>query len=206
MICLSLEDWRRLWGKSDPDIVGIYDDLVIRYGEPRRFYHTLEHVADCLAEFKSVQDLVSHPRDVELALWFHDVVYDPRRGDNVERSAEYAVNALGRFLDEGSMLRVRELILATRHDGVVSGLDMGLVVDVDLAILGKPPDVFQRYEEAIRKEYSWVPWRDFCAGRASILKGFLGREHIYNTDVFRTRYEKQARRNLNHAIERLEMK
>jgi predicted metal-dependent HD superfamily phosphohydrolase len=140
---------------------------------------------------------------VELALWFHDVVYDPRRGDNVEMSASYAVDALEMLVDEGSLRRVRELILATGHIGVVSGVDMGLVVDVDLAILGKPPIIYQRYEEAIRKEYSWVPLGDFSAGRASILRGFLEREHIYHTDVFRVRYEEQARQNLSHSIERL---
>jgi predicted metal-dependent HD superfamily phosphohydrolase len=192
-----------LWGRSDPEVMSVYDDLVTRYSEPWRFYHTIEHVADCLIELKTASGLAVHPCDVELALWFHDVVYDPRRGDNVERSAEYAADALEGLLDEESLSRVGDLILATRHDGVVSGVDMGLVVDVDLAILGKPQDVFQGYEEAIKKEYSWVPWGDFCAGRTRILRGFLEREHIYNTDEFRMRYEEQARHNLNYAIERL---
>ena len=130
------------------------------YGESGRFYHTLDHVAACLVEFMGVAGLAVHPFEVRLALWFHDVVYDARGGDNVEKSVDYTVNALAGMIDEGSLSRVCELIYATRHDDFVSGWDMGLVADIDLSILGKPRSVFDKYEEEIRLEYNWVPLED----------------------------------------------
>ena len=198
-------DWLSLWKdrKDKSKIVEVYDGLVERYGEPGRFYHTLDHVAACLVEYEGVSGLAVHSFEVKLALWFHDVVYDPRVGDNVEKSVDYTVDVLAGLIDEASLIRVCELIYATRHDGCVSGWDMGLVVDIDLSILGKPWGVFEKYEKAIRMEYSWVPLEKYCKGRAKILNGFLERDYIYHSGYFRWRYEEQARSNLENSIKSL---
>ena len=66
----------------------LYDALVARYSEPHRRYHTLQHLAECFAAFDEIAHLAEHPADVELALWFHDAIYDTRRSDNEQRSAE----------------------------------------------------------------------------------------------------------------------
>ena len=196
-------DWLSLWGDEEDKFVDVYDGLVEMYGEAGRFYHNLDHVASCLVEFDGVSGLAVHSFEVQLALWFHDVVYDARGGDNVERSVDYAVDALGGLIDEVSLSRVCELIYATRHDGCVSWWDMGLVVDIDLSILGKPWGVFEKYEKAIRLEYGWVPLEDYCKGRAGILGGFLERDYIYYSGYFRWMYEEQARRNLEYSIDSL---
>ena len=75
----------------------VYADLDWRYRGPGRFYHTWEHVADCLAELEASPGLCDRPEAVELALWFHDAVYDPRAGDNEARSAELLREAAGRL-------------------------------------------------------------------------------------------------------------
>lgn len=206
MVSLSLEDWMSLWRErgDESKVMAVFNGVVERYSEKDRFYHSLMHVAACLEEFKLVSGLAVHPFEVELALWFHDVVYDSRRGDNVEKSVEYATYVLDELIDSDSLCRVCDLIYATKHDSSVSGWDMGLLVDIDLAILGKPTDVFDKYEKCIRMEYSWVPFEKYCKGRAEILRGFLGREYIYNTGYFRWKYEMQARRNLMHSILNLE--
>ena len=201
LVSLSIEDWKSLWGDEEDKFVDVYDGVVEMYGEPGRFYHTLGHVDACLVEFDRVSGSAVHSFEVRLALWFHDVVYDPGRGDNVERSVDYAVDALAGLIDDASLSRVCDLIYATRHDGCVSGWDMGLVVDIDLSILGKPWRVFEKYEEEIRKEYSWVPLEDYCKGRAGVLGGFLDRDFIYYSGYFRWRYEERARCNLAYSIE-----
>ena len=61
------------------------DALLARYSEPHRRYHTLQHLAECFAAFDEIADLAQHPADVELALWFHDAIYDTRRSDNEQR-------------------------------------------------------------------------------------------------------------------------
>ena len=167
---------------------GLLDRLRERYAEPHRHYHTLEHIAHCLEEFDPRQ--AADPEAVELAIWFHDAIYDTRRHDNEERSAEWLLQEMP------EARRAAGLILVTKHHRA-STPDEALLVDVDLAILGQPEERFERYERQIREEYSWVPEPIFREKRAAILRGFLERPYIYGTEAFRAKYEAAARRNLS---------
>jgi predicted metal-dependent HD superfamily phosphohydrolase len=166
-------------------------ELRARYAEPQRHYHTLAHIEHCLEEFDPRQ--AADPEAVELALWFHDAVYDPRRPDNEEKSAAWLLEVLP------EARRAAALILVTKHHRA-STPDEALLVDVDLAILGQPEPRFDLYERQIRAEYAWVPEDVFRRKRGEILRGFLGRPSIYQTDTFRAKYEAQARRNLERSL------
>ena len=191
--------WRRLGGDAPPE--GLFPALARAYAEPHRAYHTAAHIADCLEQLAPARHLAERPDEVELALWFHDAVYDPRAGDNEARSAEWAATAL---LSGGAPSRVADrvsaLILSTRHQATPPGRDAELLGDVDLSILGRSEDAFDRYDREIRVEYEWVPEATYREARAEVLDRFLRREFIYQTDHFRGRYEGQARRNLRRAI------
>jgi len=194
--------WAETWsllGLAPPS--GPLALLVERHREPHRHYHVLGHVLDCLGKAAASRSIQRRPAAVELALWFHDAVYDTRRADNEERSAELAAAQLARLVGEDLVAEVRELVLATRHraDPPPSG-DAAVVADVDLTILGEPPDRFDAYQAAIRREYSWVPSFVYRRRRARLLEGFLARERIYATDRFHERYEAAARRNLTRAL------
>lgn len=161
--------------------------LKARYAEPHRKYHTLEHIEHCLREFDPRQ--AREPEAVEAAIWFHDAVYDTRRHDNEEKSAELLLS----LLPEAK--RAAELVLVTKHHRA-STPDETLLVDIDLAILGQPAERFDRYEREIREEYAWVPEAIFREKRGQILQGFLDRPFIYGTEFFRATYEAAARANL----------
>ena len=194
--------WRRMGGRSDP--AAHFATLQRRYAEPQRAYHTLEHISDCLAQFDYVSPQAICPDEVELALWLHDVIYDPQAADNEERSARWAVD----LLQEGGvsaacMAWVGELILATRHTGAPDEPDARLVADIDLSILGRSPEVFAVYEDRIRVEYQWVAEDIYRRERARILETFLARVSIYQTPFFKERYEVQARENLKQLLRKL---
>jgi predicted metal-dependent HD superfamily phosphohydrolase len=78
-----------------------------------------------------------------------------------------------------------------------------VVVDIDLSILGAPPETFDAYQEAIREEYSWVPGFLYRRKRKKILRSFLTRDRIFTTDFFFGRYEERARQNLEGAVKTL---
>jgi predicted metal-dependent HD superfamily phosphohydrolase len=178
-----------------------YAALLAAYSEKHRHYHTVEHIDHCLHELDSEIALANEPAEVELALWFHDAVYDPYRSDNEQKSADLACSLLQRHrMDPKRIARVRAHILATRHEAPATTPDSQLVVDIDLSILGTPDAVYSRFEENVREEYRWVPSMIFRRKRAEILNSFLMRPHIYYTEPFRTKYEAQARRNLSAAI------
>ena len=169
-----------------------------------RHYHTAAHLEACLQEFDQVRDLALHISEVELALWFHDVVYIPWRSDNEARSAALAAGMMtAGGADSAAIHRVVTSIMATRHQDRAPNGDAALVVDIDLSILGRPEDVYQEFERNVRREYWWVSRRKFAAGRCAILESFLKRPSIYRFPEFQRRYEVPARLNLAAAMARL---
>jgi predicted metal-dependent HD superfamily phosphohydrolase len=194
--------WREVWQTvtgSDGD--PIFDELQIRYAEPHRAYHTLEHIGECLLYLDSTGHLLKRPIEVELAVWFHDAIYDPRRSDNEEQSALLAENQLqSAGVDRVVADRTAELIRLTTHERDDLIGDEAILCDVDLAILGAEPERFERYDAAIRKEYNWVPEAIYRIERCRVLERFLNRPHIYHNRFFSDRLEQRARENLTQAI------
>jgi predicted metal-dependent HD superfamily phosphohydrolase len=179
----------------------VYAELIARHCEPHRRYHTVQHLDECFLALDQVQP---HSPDVELALWFHDAIYDTHRADNEALSAALARDtALGLGVAPGPAQRIADLILCTRHAVEPEGLDAEALVDVDLSILGAASARFDEYECQVRREYSWVPEETFRKRRAEVLRQFLARSHIYSTRAFRERYEPAARANLARSLEAL---
>jgi predicted metal-dependent HD superfamily phosphohydrolase len=199
------ELWMRLGAAGNPQVV--YGELVTRYSEKHRAFHNLNHIGECLTEFQAACGLAINNKAVELAIWLHDVIYDPRRHDNEEESATFAGNiCLKAGLADGFALEVKRLILATKHTAAPRDNDAAIIVDVDLSILGQSSDKFDQYEKAIESEYSWVPKDAFFEGRAKVLKSFLERHSIYSTQYFREKYEAQARENLARSLDVLNLR
>ncbi|HAB16929.1 MAG TPA: hypothetical protein DCE44_10815 [Verrucomicrobiales bacterium] len=181
-----------------------YVRLSAAYSETHRYYHNQQHIFECLAEFASARCLARQPGIVDLALWFHDAVYDPRSSDNEERSAELAQRSCADAgLSQDAARTVAQLVMATKTHECTGDLDAAMMVDVDLSILGRDVDRFCEYERQIRQEYAWVPDPIFASKRAEILNRFLSRPRLFTTDWFFRKYELQARQNLELSIQNL---
>jgi predicted metal-dependent HD superfamily phosphohydrolase len=200
-----LPRWRAVWrvlGAADEGGY-VYADLVVRYAEPHRAYHSLGHVDDCLYHLDVARHWIKRPAETELALWFHDAVYDPQRADNEEQAARLAEEVLSsNGLEPDAVWRIGELIRLTTHERDDLTGDAAMLCDIDLTILGASPEHFDRYDSAIRREYDWVPEEVFRIERGRVLARFLERPRIYQTPFFRGRLEKQARANLLQALRR----
>jgi predicted metal-dependent HD superfamily phosphohydrolase len=200
-----LSRWAEPWKELGLEVsMELHADLRHRYSEPHRAYHTLHHLAECMQLLEQTRGLAQHPAEVEIALWFHDAIYDPRKTDNEQRSAEWAQRALRRY---GASIavqdRVTELIMVTTHQGGVEGADARLMSDIDLAILGAGRARFDEYERQVRREYRHVPHATYKPERRRLLTAFLERPRIYHTEWFRERRETMARSNLQRALNRL---
>jgi predicted metal-dependent HD superfamily phosphohydrolase len=182
----------------------LLEEVARRYAEPHRAYHNLEHVHDCLTQLELGRHLLVRAAEVEIAVWFHDAIYDPRRSDNEERSALWAEEALraGGVPGEAA-IRVANLIRLTTHEQEGLTGDGAVLCDADLSILGAAPGRFERYERQIREEYAWVPQAVYREKRGEVLAGFLRRRAIYQTRPFIERYEAQARENLEWILRHL---
>jgi predicted metal-dependent HD superfamily phosphohydrolase len=192
--------WRQLGARLAPD----FTEIVARYSEPHRAYHTLEHLLECLAWLAVSRDFAERAYEVELALFYHDVVYDPWRTDNENRSAKlFRFHARASHLPEAQTARIASLIEGTATHGASHG-DGALLNDIDLAVLGASPHGYARYECQIRREYEHVEEPMFRAGRERILRAFLEWPSIYSTPFFGQRLETQARTNLSRSLAALQ--
>lgn len=179
----------------------MFERVRAAYSEPHRHYHTVAHIEACLRELESVRYLAESDHEVEAALWFHDLVYDPRASDNERRSADLASLFFAREgVSDSAVARVRSHVLATSHNGEPKDSNSCLVVDVDLSTLGQCTETYGHFERMVRTEYLWVPWNAYRQRRAEILGSFLQRESIFFTESVRNRYEAVARVNLGRAI------
>ncbi len=178
--------------------------LLAAYAESHRYYHTLEHLTECMMHLDAALP-ASHTKDeIELALWFHDAVYDPHSDKNEYDSACWAKTFIEEVSNASALAgTVFSLVMATTHGAAHACEQARWVVDVDLSILGSCEARYTRFEKSVRKEYSWVPEAEFRARRSEILQGFLLRDAIYATQHFRILLEENARRNLQFAITEL---
>lgn len=194
--------WRRLQAAAPPE--RLFEELIARYCESHRRYHTVQHLDECFEKFGEIETQATHAGEIELALWFHDAFYDPRRQDNESKSADWARSvAVEAGLPAIAADRIHALVMATVHEAVPSAGDQRILVDVDLSILGAPQARFDEYEGQVREEYEWVPLEAFRNRRRAILEQFLARPSIFGTPTFIDRYEGRARRNLERSIARL---
>jgi predicted metal-dependent HD superfamily phosphohydrolase len=148
-------------------------ELRTAWSEPHRNYHDGRHLRECLALCSSWQGQCERAVEVALALWFHDAIYEPAGADSELQSAAWAARALAKAgVSSEVAQRVYELVMATRHQAPVEGLDAQLLVDVDLAILGSPEVRFLAYDSDIRKEFARVAEARYRAGRRDVFSRF----------------------------------
>jgi predicted metal-dependent HD superfamily phosphohydrolase len=173
------------------------------YGAPERRYHGLSHLDFLFRELDRRSP--AEPLRLAFSAWYHDLVYDPQRGDNEARSAEIAREALPKLgADAGLAERVASLIEATAdHLAGGSDADDDLFLDMDFCILGAPAAIYDAYAEGVRQEYAWAPDDLYAAGRSDFLKRALERERLFLTDVYEQEFGDRARKNIARELSAL---
>lgn len=181
--------------------------LRARYAEPHRAYHTQAHVDAMLAGLQDVLGIVVHADAVELAIWYHDAIYDPAAGDNEVSSAALLRTEMTGLADRALLDRAEHLVLCTVDHRIPSGLpselhqDAAVFLDLDMAVLGANAAAFDAYEGGIAAEYVPV-YGDarFAAGRTRFLQEMLKRPLLFQSDAFHRRYDAAARDNMRRAL------
>ena len=191
--------WCRACNASEAEAEKVWPDLSALYQESHRHYHTLAHIAASLAELDATGKGTT---ELEGAIWFHDVIYEPTRADNEDASITWFVNVIGAWLAPATRNTIARLIAATdfrkpRNDNP----DEALMVDIDLAILSADWPVYDTYRRSVRREYAHVPDEAFRSGRAKVMASFLAAP-VYRTPDFTPR-ETRAQGNITREIAEL---
>ncbi|MBU1220934.1 metal-dependent hydrolase [Myxococcota bacterium] len=194
---------QKRWERTFPGEIEEFQIIQAKYSEPHRYYHTLKHVYDCIRLLDSLTVEISRI-EVETALWFHDVVYDPKRKDNEHASAEFfKSHRVSAIFDTEFRQRICRMIENTACHLSDQSIDESIMIDIDLSILGSSFEKYNEYAELIRLEYSFVDDDTYRNGRKKVLESFLSREFIYSTPPFRQTHEKNARNNILSEIKTL---
>lgn len=185
------------------------------YSQSHRHYHNINHINFCLAELEKYEQAIQSLNDLQLlkivthAIWWHDAIYNPYSSINEESSEDlfrdyhHDVSSVLTF-DEREC--VREAIRATKYHTIDQAnlpLYCQVMLDIDLAGLGQDWSTFYKNGEEIRQEYAHLDDGVFNRGRVEFFEALSKRTPIYYTYFFRSRYEPQARENVDNEIRRL---
>lgn len=179
-------------------------DLRARYAEPHRFHHGQAHIDTLLAQWHQHQPGWHDPQAAELAIWFHDAVYQPGAKDNELQSAALLRQALAGVIAPPVLERAARMILATERHVIPTGLqtaeaeDVAAFLDMDMSILGAEPSAYDAYAVAVEREFVPVVGQDaWREGRAAFLRSALASTvPLFQTNAMRTALEASARANM----------
>jgi len=189
--------WRRVGGGGESG--QIFDQLSRLYGDASRHYHDGGHIAVCLAAYDDAAAALGTDDAVEMALWFHDAIFEAGVRDNEAQSAEWFANEASGYLPDDFIAGVKGLIMATDHRDPPQDFQAQFVVDVDLWGLAQPWDAFFADTHDLRREARRSTDEAFARGQGGFLRTLVDRPQVYSTAHFQALFEKDAR----HNIERL---
>lgn len=191
---------------SDPTLVQrLWSDIEVHYSGSGRYYHNLSHLDHLTFELQQVKNGISDWDLLVLATAYHDIIYDTTRSDNEEKSADFAASVLSSLLTTSQMEICKEAILATKGHQYNAHPDINYFTDADLSILGAGEERYTAYTKQVRAEYASYPDFMYHSGRQKVLIHFLDMPRIFKTDVFFSKYEKQARSNIQMEISLLRL-
>lgn len=174
--------------------------LVDHYREPSRYYHTLTHVNDLLRklEERSVQSVPS----CELAIWFHDVIYDTQDPSlNEVKSAEACKDFLTSQHIEGYDVVVNYILATQKHAPLTGDADELEFLDLDMSILGAQPDIYDAYSANVRQEYVNYSDEVYREKRTAFLIACKAREQLFLLPHNQAQWTSQARENMQREVD-----
>jgi predicted metal-dependent HD superfamily phosphohydrolase len=189
---------------SEATIEIFWNEIESHYTGKHRHYHTLSHLENMLRELKEVQSDITDWPVILFSLYYHDIIYDVRKQDNEQKSADIAeqrMRTLG--IPKKKIEKCREQIIATRSHKLSEDSDTNYFLDADLSVLGSPREEYEKYCHDIRKEFRLYPDILYKRGREKVIRKLISMDRIYKTSHFYGKYEVQARENLHWELKNL---
>lgn len=189
--------------KNQPAIE-LWNEIETNYSDQKRHYHTLKHLNNLLNQLILIKDVINNLDTILFTLFYHDIIYNVLKSNNEDQSAELAVTRMKQILVPNQMIEdCKSQILATKKHLFNSDYDTNYFTDVDLSVLGQDWKTYSEYYKNVRKEYSIYPNLVYNPGRKKVLIHFLEMDRIFKTDYFYSKFEQQAKYNLQKELELL---
>ena len=163
----------------------LWTEIEKNYSGKKRYYHTLQHLDNLLAQLTEVKGEIQNWETILFTLYYHDIIYNSLKSDNEEKSAELAekrMKLISVSIDKIELCK--QQILATKSHLKSTDTDTNYFTDADLSVLGQPWETYLDYCKNVRKEYSFYPDFVYNLGRKKVLNHFLTMDRIFKTDFF----------------------
>ena len=209
---LGYDRFQLVWGRclldsAIDESAAIHQHLIDSYSEPQRFYHTLDHIEHCLSLFDKIRSEVENPEALELAIWYHDVVYTPGAIDNEQLSADQFMATSNGVFDDALRDTIYRHIMATVHDvSEIKNTDTQYMLDIDLSSFGLPWPEFIRDSDNLRLEMKGQSDEVFYQKQAAFQDKLFGQPRFFKSEYFYRKYETQARQNRSEYFETIRHK
>jgi predicted metal-dependent HD superfamily phosphohydrolase len=182
----------------------LWNEVETTYSSKKRHYHTLAHLENLLQQLLAVKTKIKDWDTVLFTLYYHDIIYNPLKTTNEEKSAEFSENRMQLVgVPQPIIDNCVNQILATKKHNLSADSDTNIFTDADLSILGQPWELYEQYYKQVRKEYAFYPDLIYIPGRKKVLQHFLQMKQIFKTDYFFERFEGQAKENLKEELQQL---
>ncbi|WP_426299986.1 DUF4031 domain-containing protein [Arthrobacter sp. R-11] len=191
------------WNSVLPGHEELGFELLERWGEDHRKYHSRTHLLAVLEALDTLTEPALPARTVALAAWFHDAVYEGLAGQDEEESAVLAEKRLTEAgLPAEDIAEVARLVrLTATHDPEPGDHAGALLCDADLSVLGSEAAAYARYLADVREDYAHVSDADFAAGRAAVVRRLLALDPLFHSSRAKTLWLDAARRNLQAELQ-----
>ena len=182
-------------------------NIIEKYNESHRYYHTIKHISDMLYNMNHFNFTQIERVTLQYAIYFHDYVYDPKSKMNEKNSAiDFLEFANSGNLQLSNKIPIKEfkhavfnMILDTKHHE--PSIEMSkYLIDLDLWDLAD--DIkYIKNRELIRQEYHMYSDLEFNEGRKKWIESFLAKTQIYYTNYcIENKFESKARVNLQNEL------
>ncbi len=205
---LFFDAWTAIGGiekQSNVAVGTVFCEMDKRKWQWSFYYHTWTHVCSLVSIYNNIIPKITLSPEAILAIYYHDVIYDPTRTDNEKKSADFAVSEM-KGAPQASLDKIRTIIEGTKGHNNPIDKDMAFFLDMDLVMLGVSYETFMDVGCRIRREYSFVDDATFEMGRVAFFKKMLSRKCIYHTYQFYKLFEKQAQSNMKKYIKEYDRK
>lgn len=176
-------------------------EIFTKYSDAKRQYHTIDHLEAMISNLNEVKENIEDWDTTLFAVFYHDVIYKASSSSNEADSAKLAMERLSTIAYPANKIaKCANMILATKQHLTSEDKDTNFLLDADLAILGTSEEEYQKYKDQIREEYSIYPDFMYNSGRRKTMQQFLNRDTIYKTAYFLSKFNQQAKNNIEREL------
>lgn len=151
-----------------------YNIILNEWNSNIRYYHTQNHLLDLINQINENKNSLSEKEYEKLILCslFHDIVYDPTKSNNEEKSASFFINCC-QDKTNPDVLEIKQMILDTKTHEAKTKLSE-IFNKFDMNIVERDYNSLLEWESGIYEEYKFAGDK-YKNGRLQFLESLLNK-------------------------------